>query len=90
MFDWFNIFSSYFSLYWRVIKTTMIEIAQIAVIFVLLLMGFGNALMILNEGRYNENQLFTEFFSVQIFDTLMNQYLLSLGEFNFDNFRLQN
>ena len=48
---------------------------------------FGNALMILNEGRYNENQLYEEFFSVQILDTLMNQYLLSLGEFHFENFQ---
>ena len=55
LFDWYNIFSADFSLYWRVIKMTLVEISGIAVIFLLLLMAFGNALMILNEGRYNEN-----------------------------------
>ena len=58
LFDWFNLFSSYFSLYWRVIKTTLVEITSIAVIFVLLLMAFGNALIIMNEGRYKDEQLY--------------------------------
>ena len=72
LFDWFNITSPFFSIYWRVIKTTLLEIAGILVIFVLLLLGFGNALMILNEGRYDENEFFQDFFSNLILNTLMN------------------
>ena len=62
LFEWYNLLSSYFSLYWRIIKTTLIEIVSVAVIFVLLLMAFGNALMILNADRYEGNQLYEKFF----------------------------
>ena len=54
LFDWFNLFDSFYSLYWRVIKTTLVEISSVLIIFVLLLMAFGNALMIMNDARYEE------------------------------------
>jgi hypothetical protein len=72
LFDWYNLLSAYFSLYWRIIKTTLVEITSVAVIFILLLAAFGNALMILNDGRYNDNQLYEEYFSVKVLDTVMN------------------
>ena len=45
-------------------------------------MAFGNALMVLSEGRDDDAQLFSNFFSKPIFDSLMNLYMLSLGEFD--------
>lgn len=62
LFDWYNLLSSRFSVYWRIIKSTLVEISSVALIFLLLLMAFGNALMILNEGRYEDEQIFEDFF----------------------------
>lgn len=50
-FYWIRLFTKY-SQYVRLIKATLYDIRRFFTIFVLLLMAFGNALMILNEGRY--------------------------------------
>ena len=71
-FDWFNMTGDYYSLYWKVIKTTIKDISGILVIFLLLLTGFGNALMIFNEGRYNDSQLYQDFFGIDLLNTMMN------------------
>ena len=70
-FYWMNLFSSY-SYYVRLIKATIYDIRFFLSILMVLLMAFGNALMILNEGRYQENKIVQEFFSNTFFDTLMN------------------
>ena len=70
-FYWMNLFSSY-SYYVRLIKATIYDIRFFLSILMVLLMAFGNALMILNEGRYQENKIVQEFFSNTFFDALMN------------------
>ena len=54
LFYWMTLFSSY-SKYVRLIKATVQDIQRFFTIFIVLLMAFGNALMILNEGRYQDN-----------------------------------
>ena len=50
-FYWLRFFTSY-SKYVRLIKATLYDMRFFLTIFCFLLMAFGNALMILNEGRY--------------------------------------
>ena len=69
--DWLNIFPLY-SFYWRVIKATLSEVTKIVLVFFLLLMAIGNALLILNEGRYADNKLYGEFFSQNFLNAIMN------------------
>ena len=45
-------------------------------------MAFGNALMVKSEGRADGTELFSSFFSKPIWDSLLNLYMLSLGEFD--------
>ena len=51
-------------------------------------MMLANALMILNEGRYEDNKIIQEIFAIKILDGFMNQYMLALGEFDIENFGL--
>ena len=50
------------------------------ILFVLTMMTFGNALMILNHGR--EEPLYEKNFSVDFSSVLLNQYIMSMGEFD--------
>ena len=87
-FYWLRFFSS-FSKYVRLIKSTIYDIRFFFTVFLLLLMAFGNTLMILNEGRYEDNRIFVDYFGLKFVDAFMNQYMLALGEFDLDNFRLR-
>ena len=51
-------------------------------------MMLSNALMILNENRFQDHKLVQEIFQIKMLDALMNQYMLSLGEFDLENFGL--
>ena len=69
--DWLNMLPLY-SFYWRVIKATLSEVTKIVLVFLLLLGAIGNALLILNEGRYADNKLYGEFFSSDFLNAMMN------------------
>ena len=82
-FYWLRIFTGT-SFYVRLIRDTLYDIRHFLILFILILFTFGNALLILNQGR--DDDLFFNFFKFTIFNAVMNQYMLSLGEFNTENF----
>ena len=51
-------------------------------------MAFGNALMVKSYGRPDGTELFSNYFSSPMFDSLLNMYMLSLGDFDLPNFEL--
>ena len=57
-------------------------------ILIILFLMLSNSLMILNENRFEDNKIVQEIFKIKILDALMNQYMLSLGEFDLENFGL--
>ena len=72
-FYWLRFFTKY-SNYVRLIKATLFDIRRFFTVFLFLLMAFGNALLILNEGRDDESRIYDEFFGLKFIDALMNQY----------------
>ena len=84
-FYWMNLFSEY-SFYVRLVKSTLYDIRHFSSILIISFMMFANALMILNEGRYQDNKLVQEIFSFEPLDALMNQYMLAIGEFDIENY----
>ena len=72
----------------RLIKSTIYDVRHFFFILVILLLAFGNALMVLNEGRFEEQSLVQEIFGFAPLDVFMNQYMLALGEFDLENIRL--
>ena len=40
----------------------------------------------MNYGRADDSPIFADIFGVKIFNTLVNQYMLSLGEFDTENY----
>ena len=82
-FYWLRLFKST-SFYVRLIRETLWDVRYFMILFLFILMTFGNALMILNEKR--EPQLFQNFFNLKFPSAVLNQYILSLGEFDTENF----
>ena len=80
-FYWLRLFSST-SFYVRLIGTTIWDMKFFLILFLLTMMTFGNALMILNHGR--EEPLYEKNFSVDFSSVLLNQYIMSMGEFDTD------
>ena len=85
-FYWLRIFTGT-SFYVRLIRDTLWDIRSFIILFILILLTFANALLILNEGR--DDQLYMDFFNLDIANAVMNQYLLSLGEFDVENYNLE-
>ena len=56
-FYWLRFFSEY-SQYVRLIKATIYDMRRFFIVFILLLMAFGNALMILNVDRDDELRIY--------------------------------
>ena len=59
---------------------TLYDIRYFLLLFVLILMTFGNAMLILSEGR--EENLYKDYFEIDFLNVVLNQYELSLGEFD--------
>ena len=85
MFDWFRIFDAT-SFYIKLLIMTLQDILPFFLIFPIFLMTFGSALLILSSNRSKADMLIEDYVDNWIFNALINQYLLSLGEFNIDNF----
>ena len=73
------------SFYVRLIRETIYDIGNFMILFVFILMTFGNVLLILSYGRINP--LYQNYFGFDFANALINQYKLSLGEFDTDEFR---
>ena len=83
--DWMRLFDQT-SFYILLIKQTIKDIAAfLGLLFISLLM-FGIPMIMLNNNRTDELALVEQKFSNWIPNMLINQYLLSLGEFTLDNF----
>ena len=85
-FYWLRLFSET-SFYVRLIRDTILDIKYFFILYVLILITFANALLILNQRRSGE--IYQNFFSVNILNAIFNQYMLSLGEFDMDNFEMR-
>ena len=85
-FYWMRLFTAT-SFYVRLIRETIYDIRWFLILFIVILMTFGNTLLILGEGR--ADPIYTKFFNVDFINVIMNQYLLSLGEFDTENFVLE-
>lgn len=85
-FYWMRLFAPT-AFYVKLIIETVWDIRYFLILFVFILATFGNALMVLNEGR--GEPMYSNTYQVEFFDAMMNQYMLSLGEFDTENFKLR-
>lgn len=77
--------------YWEMIRETLNDIKEMLLILAIFLLAFGSAIYFLDtkgkvEGEPDDWQLVAEAFGPRLFDAILGQYLLGLGEFNFENF----
>ena len=71
----------------RLLGSTLRDVRIFMILFFCILFTFGDALMIMNEKRSSE--LYKEYFDISFFDSIFNQYLIGLGEFDLDNYKLE-
>ena len=84
--DWLRLFDNT-SFYVTLILKTIRDIGYIAFIIVIILIYIGSALYMLNLNADNEDEVIvTPIFHNFLVDSVLNQYLLMLGEFNMDGF----
>lgn len=102
-FYWMRFFTDT-SFYVRLIRETLYDIRYFLILFIFILMTFGNTLMVIAEGRDKntvvaevaesdaagdepaETGLYKDVFNLRFLNVVFNQYMLSLGEFDLDNF----
>jgi len=89
---WFRLFEST-SFYIKLIVETIKSIEYFIIIFVVFLLAFSNAIFILNTNRTDGNddgdegsRLLGGELKNGALDSILNQYMLALGEFGTDNF----
>ena len=84
-FYWMRLFGPT-SFYVRLIQETIMDIGYFLILFIFILLTFGNTLLIMNYGRPDDSQVFADIFGITFLNTLVNQYMLSLGEFDTENY----
>ena len=77
-FYWLRLFSQT-SFFVRLITDTLYDIRYFLILFLLILMTFGNAILILSENR--ENPLYKDYTSSNYVNVIFSQYEMALGEF---------
>ena len=85
---WLRLFSST-SYYIRLIQDTIYDIRYFLLVYIVILGMFANAMHCLNLNRdFNDEDstIIDNNFANVAYDAMLNQYLLSLGEFSLDNF----
>ena len=82
-FYWLRLFDST-SFYVRLIIETLFDIKYFIILFIIILLTFGNALYILSIGK--EEPLYRPYTSNNFVNVVLNQYELSLGEFDTEVF----
>ena len=85
-FYWLKLFGET-SFYVRLVIWALYDIRHFMVLFVMILMTFGNTIMILSQGR--DENLYREYTNNSFINVMMNQYELSLGNTETDNFESQ-
>ena len=68
--------------YIKLILQTFIDIGPFFMIFPIFLATFGTPIFILSDGRADGNEVISEYIGFGLLDTIFNQYLLALGEFD--------
>ena len=85
MFDWLRLFDTT-TFYIKLIVVTLRDIMPFFMILPIFMLMFGTSLHILNLSRNEDNGMVDPFVGYWVFDILVNEYLLALGEFTMDNF----
>ena len=85
VFDWLRLFEQT-AFYILLINETLKDIGSFLILLVVALMMFGVPMIMLNLNREPDAQIVDPIFNSWMLNLLLNQYLLALGEFNFDNF----
>ena len=70
-FYWMRLFSDT-GFYVRLIRETLWDIRYFLILFAFILLTFGNALLILNEGRDSDQSIVVNFYNVGILNAVMN------------------
>ena len=87
VFDWLRLFEKT-AFYILLVSETFVDISAFMILLAVALLMFGVPLIMLNLNRSkeDENLVIAEAFGHWSVDMLVNQYLLSLGDFNYANF----
>ena len=78
--DWLRLFETT-SFYIQLVSQTIADIRPFMILFGFAILLFTIPMILLNLNRSEDASLVTVIFKNAIFDGLLNQYLLSLGEF---------
>ena len=70
----------------RLLGSTLRDVLIFLILFFCILFTFGDALMIMNEKRSSE--LYKNYFDISFFNSIFNQYLIGLGDFDIENYEL--
>jgi len=88
VFDWLRLFEKT-AFYILLVEETMKDVSSFLILLVTALMMFGVPMVMLNLNRTADNSIVDDPFGFWGLNMLLNQYLLALGEFNYDNFANQ-
>ena len=82
--NWLRVFETTV-IFIRLIKQTITDMIPFLFLYVVILIMFGFAVLILNLNR-EESIYDKKIFSSQYLNSVFSQYLITLGEFDFDNY----
>lgn len=88
VFDWLRLFEKT-AFYILLVEETMRDVSSFLILLLTALMMFGVPMIMLNLNRVDQNSIVDDPFGFWVLNMLLNQYLLALGEFNYDNFANQ-
>ena len=85
VFDWLRLFQRT-AFYILLVEETIRDVSSFLILLMTALMMFGVPMVMLNLNRLEDNSVVDEPFGFWGINLLLNQYLLALGEFSYDNF----
>ena len=85
VYDWLRLFDRT-AFYVRLIESTIYDIRYFFILLLVAIGMFGLPIKMLNYFIYPDNELIADHSENSLFNMLMNQYLLALGEFDIDNY----
>ena len=85
VYDWLKLFDRT-AFYILLLDETMRDVGSFLILLFTALLMFGMPMIMLNLNSFGDNKIVDDPFDYIALNMLLNQYLLALGEFNFDNF----